>query len=100
MVEGFFSVNFSLGDKNHSLRMRTLRINNGQWVLLTMERYNNEFTLRVNSGGGDQEVTSVLGVNRWFEMDWASIMLGNRLPSHSESDFQGKQYDGFLIGGN
>ncbi|KAF4798042.1 hypothetical protein TURU_066602 [Turdus rufiventris] len=88
VVEGFFSVNFSLGDKNHSLRMRTLHINNGQWVLLTMERYNNEFTLRVNSGGGDQEVTSVLGLNRWFEMDWASIVLGNHLPSHSESDFQ------------
>lgn len=90
MTEGFFSVNFSLGDKNHSLRMSTLRINNGQWVLLTMERYNNEFTLRVNSGGGDQEVTSVLGTNRWFEMDWASIVLGNRLPDHSEGDFQGK----------
>jgi len=85
-----------LGDTNHSLRMRTLRINNGQWVLLTMERYNNEFTLRVNSGGGDQEVTSVLGTNRWFEMDWASIVLGNRLPNHSESDFQGKRYDRFL----
>uniref|UniRef100_A0A8B9VJF9 Neural-cadherin n=1 Tax=Anas zonorhyncha TaxID=75864 RepID=A0A8B9VJF9_9AVES len=87
--EGFFCVNISVGDKNHSLRMTTLRINNGQWVLLTMERYNNEFTLRVNSGGGDQEVTSVLGTNRWFEMDWASIVLGNRFPSHSESDFQG-----------
>ncbi|XP_064248017.1 neural-cadherin-like isoform X2 [Passer domesticus] len=98
VVEGFFSVNFSLGDKNHSLRMRTLRINNGQWVLLTMERYNNEFTLRVNGGGGDQEVTSVLGVNRWFEMDWASIVLGNRLPSHSESDFQGCMRDVQLDG--
>ncbi|NXK44512.1 CADN protein, partial [Chauna torquata] len=87
--EGFFCVNFSLGDKNHFLRMKTLRINNGQWVLLTMERYNNEFTLRVNSGGGDQEVTSVLGTNRWFEMDWGSVVLGNHLPSHSESDFQG-----------
>ncbi|XP_010150049.1 PREDICTED: neural-cadherin-like, partial [Eurypyga helias] len=98
VVEGFFSVNFSLGDKNHSLRMRTLRINNGQWVLLTMERYNNEFTLRVNSGGGDQEVTSVLGTDRWFEMDWASIVLGNCLPNHSESDFQGCMRDVQLNG--
>ncbi|RMC15145.1 hypothetical protein DUI87_07327 [Hirundo rustica rustica] len=98
VVEGFFSVNFSLGDKNHSLRMRTLRINNGQWVLLTMERYNNEFTLRVNSGGGDQEVTSVLGTNRWFEMDWASIVLGNHISSHSETDFQGCMRDVQLDG--
>ncbi|NXC17943.1 CADN protein, partial [Corythaeola cristata] len=98
VVEGFFSVNFSLGDKNHSLRMRTLHINNGQWVLLTMERYNNEFTLRVNSGGGDQEVTSVLGTNRWFEMDWTSIVLGNHLPNHSESDFQGCMRDVQLNG--
>ncbi|XP_010172162.2 neural-cadherin [Antrostomus carolinensis] len=98
VVEGFFSVNFSLGDKNHSLRMRTLHINNGQWVLLTMERYNNEFTLRVNSGGGDQEVTSVLGTKRWFEMDWTSIVLGNRLPNHSESNFQGCMRDVQLNG--
>ncbi|XP_042642142.1 neural-cadherin-like isoform X2 [Tyto alba] len=98
MVEGFFSVNFSLGDKNHSLTMKTQHINNGQWVLLTMERYNNEFTLRVNGGGGDQEVTSVLGTNRWFEMDWASIVLGNHLPNHSESDFQGCMRDVRLNG--
>ncbi|NXG28398.1 CADN protein, partial [Dromaius novaehollandiae] len=98
VVGGSFSVNFSLGDKNYSLRMSTLRINNGQWVLLTMERYNNEFTLRVNDGGGDQEVTSVLGTNRWFEMDWASIVLGNRLPNHSESDFQGCMRDVQLNG--
>lgn len=65
-----------------------------------MERYNNEFTLRVNSGGGDQEVTSVLGTNRWFEMDWASVVLGNRLPSHSESDFQGKWCDELSKRGN
>ncbi|KAJ7403125.1 hypothetical protein BTVI_80547 [Pitangus sulphuratus] len=98
VIEGFFSVNFSLGDKNHSLRLKTLHINNGQWVLLTMERYNNEFTLRVNSGGGDHEITSVLGTNKWFEMDWASIVLGNRLPSRSESDFQGCMRDVQLNG--
>ncbi|NXU52532.1 CADN protein, partial [Turnix velox] len=98
VIEGFFSVNFSLGDKNHSMRLKTLRINNGQWVLLTMEHYNNEFTLRVNSGGGDQEVTSVLGTNRWLEMDWADIVLGNRLPNHSESDFQGCMRDVQLNG--
>ncbi|NWX92829.1 CADN protein, partial [Nothoprocta pentlandii] len=95
---GSFSVNFSLEDKNYSLRLSTLRINNGQWVLLTMERYNNEFTLRVNDGGGDQEVTSVLGTNRWFEMEWTSIVLGNRLPNLSESDFQGCMRDVRLNG--
>ncbi|NXD06594.1 CADN protein, partial [Nothocercus nigrocapillus] len=98
VVGGSFSVNFSLEDKNYSLRMSTVRINNGQWVLLTMERYNNEFTLRVNDGGGDQEVTSVLGTNRWFEMDWTSIVLGNRLPNLSESDFQGCMRDVQLNG--
>ncbi|NXY89018.1 CADN protein, partial [Alcedo cyanopectus] len=98
VVDGFFSINFSLEDKNHSLGMRTLHINNGQWVLLTMERFGNEFTLRVNSGGGDQEVTSVLGTDRWFEMDWASIVLGNHLPNRSESDFQGCMRDVQLDG--
>lgn len=90
MVDGRFGVNFNLGDKEHSLRLNTLRINNGQWVLLTMERYNNEFTLRVNNGGGDHEVTAFVGTDKWFQMDLASVVLGNRLPNHSESDFQGR----------
>ncbi|XP_006274014.3 neural-cadherin [Alligator mississippiensis] len=98
MVDGRFGVNFNLGDKEHSLRLNTLRINNGQWVLLTMERYNNEFTLRVNNGGGDHEVTAFVGTDKWFQMDLASVVLGNRLPNHSESDFQGCLCDAQLNG--
>lgn len=90
MVDGHFGVNFNLGDKEQHLKLSTLRIDNGQWVLLTLERYYNEFTLRLNNGGGDREVTSFVGANRWFEMDLASIVLGNRFPNHSESDFQGR----------
>uniref|UniRef100_A0A8C3FEP6 Neural-cadherin n=1 Tax=Chrysemys picta bellii TaxID=8478 RepID=A0A8C3FEP6_CHRPI len=98
VVDGHFGVNFNLGDKEQHLRLSTLRIDNGQWVLLAVERYNNEFTLRVNNGGGDREVTSFMGANRWFKMDLASIVLGNHLPNHSESDFQGCMRDVQLNG--
>uniref|UniRef100_A0A8C4VM31 Neural-cadherin n=1 Tax=Gopherus evgoodei TaxID=1825980 RepID=A0A8C4VM31_9SAUR len=98
VVDGHFGVNFNLEDKEQRLRLSTLRIDNGQWVLLTMERYNNEFTLRVNNGGGDHEVTSFMGANRWFKMDLASIVLGNHVPNHSESDFQGCMRDVQLNG--
>ncbi|KAG6933677.1 Cadherin-N [Chelydra serpentina] len=98
VADGHFGVNFNLGDKEQHLRLSTLRIDNGQWVLLTMERYKNEFTLRVNNGGGDREVTSFVGANRGFEMYLASIVLGNRLPNHSESDFQGCMRDVQLNG--
>ncbi|CAM5089054.1 unnamed protein product [Eretmochelys imbricata] len=98
VVDGHFGVNFNLGDKEQHLKLSTLRIDNGQWVLLTLERYYNEFTLRVNNGGGDREVTSFVGANRWFEMDLASIVLGNRFPNHSESDFQGCMCDVRLNG--
>ncbi|XP_074841792.1 neural-cadherin-like [Carettochelys insculpta] len=98
VVDGHFGVNFSMGDKEQQLRLSSLRIDNGQWVLLTMERYNNEFTLRVNNGGGDHEVTSSVDADRWFEMDLASLVLGNHLPNHSESGFQGCMCDVQLNG--
>uniref|UniRef100_A0A8D0HKE9 Neural-cadherin n=1 Tax=Sphenodon punctatus TaxID=8508 RepID=A0A8D0HKE9_SPHPU len=98
VVDGQFSVSFSMGGKDHTLKLSTLHIDNGQWVLLTMERYNNEFTLRVNDGGGDREVTTVMGMNKQFQMDSANIILGNHFPNHSESDFQGCMRDVQLNG--
>lgn len=80
---------FSLGDKDHVLQLSSVRIDNGQWVVLSLDRYHNEFSLRINDGGGDHEVSAILEANGQFEVDLASIVLGNHLTNSPESDFQG-----------
>ncbi|XP_069477477.1 neural-cadherin-like [Ambystoma mexicanum] len=96
---GHFSVRFSTGDKERSLAMQTLYIDHGQWVLLSMERHGSTFTLRVNNGGGDREVTADLGERRSHVSVGATrVILGNSLPVHTDSDFQGCMRDVRLNG--
>ncbi|XP_053101938.1 neural-cadherin-like [Hemicordylus capensis] len=98
VINGYFGVSFNLGDKDHVLQLSTVRIDNGQWVVLALDRYHNEFFLRINDGGGDHEVSTILGTNGQFEMNLASVVLGNCLVNCSESDFQGCMRDVRLNG--
>ncbi|KAM4688915.1 neural-cadherin-like [Discoglossus pictus] len=87
--DGHFAVCFNFGDQEHLIRLSTLRIDHGQWVILSLERYDNIFTLRVDKGGGDHEITSMAGKIKLFEVDPSSVVLGNSSPQQIESDFQG-----------
>ncbi|KAJ6663946.1 hypothetical protein lerEdw1_008900 [Lerista edwardsae] len=98
IIGGRFGVRFSLGDKDHALQLSNVHIDNGQWVVLSLDRYHNEFSLRINDGGGDHEVSAILGANGQFEVDLASIVLGNHLANSPESDFQGCMQDVRLNG--
>nr|XP_060628736.1 neural-cadherin-like [Anolis sagrei ordinatus] len=98
IISGYFGVSFNLGGKDHVLQLSTVRIDNGQWTELTLERYHNEFSLRINDGGGDHEVSAILGSGGQFKINLARIVLGNRLANHSESDFQGCMRDVRLNG--
>ncbi|KAM4705531.1 neural-cadherin-like [Rhinophrynus dorsalis] len=89
VAEGHFAVRFNFGDREHIIRLPSLRIDHGQWTLLNLERYDNSFTLRINKGGGDHEVTSVMGKSKLFDVDPSAIMIGNISPQQAENDFQG-----------
>ncbi|MEE6523696.1 hypothetical protein FKM82_022710, partial [Ascaphus truei] len=89
VADGHFAVRFNFGDRENFLRLLTLRIDHGQWTLLSLERYDNAVTLRIGRGGGDREVTSVMGKSKLFEVDSSNIVLGNSLPQQAEHDFQG-----------
>ncbi|XP_043922109.1 neural-cadherin-like [Protopterus annectens] len=93
VVDGHFGVRFNLGDGEQSLRLRTVRVDNGIWVPLSMELYSNELTLRLDNGGGDREVTSTLSTHRQPAIDLSSMALGNNLPDRSQTDFQGCMRD-------
>ncbi|XP_077207979.1 neural-cadherin-like isoform X2 [Paroedura picta] len=93
VIGGHFSVSFSLEDEGHMLQLSSVRIDNGHWVALALEKYHGEFSLRINDGGGDHETSFILGQNRQLDMDLTSVVLGNRLANRTESDFQGCMRD-------
>ncbi|KAM3928305.1 neural-cadherin-like isoform 2-T2 [Leptodactylus fuscus] len=89
IVEGHFAVHFNFGERNLMMRLPDIRIDHGQWTLVSLERYDNIFTLRTERGGGLREVTSTVGKNKLFDVDPSNILLGNSLPQQTENDFQG-----------
>ncbi|KAJ1193131.1 hypothetical protein NDU88_002436 [Pleurodeles waltl] len=99
VVDGNFGVRYSFGDKEHSLVLPSLYIDHGQWVLLSMERYSSTFTLRINNGAGDREVTADMDARRSNSIIAATrVILGNSVPVHPGSDFQGCMRDVRLNG--
>eukprot|EP00079_Xenopus_tropicalis_P026645 XP_012820458.1 PREDICTED: neural-cadherin-like [Xenopus tropicalis] len=89
VVEGNFAVRFNFGEREHLITLPALRIDHGQWTSLSFERYDNSFTLMINKGGGDHELTSVMGTSRLFDVDSSSILLGTSLLQGGRNDFQG-----------
>ncbi|XP_059850094.1 neural-cadherin [Hypanus sabinus] len=98
IASGYFGIRVNLGDGEHSLRLETLRVDSGQWILADVERQDNEFTLRLNNAGGALEVTSSLGTHREILIDASSLVLGKSLHRISPNDFQGCMHDVRLNG--
>ncbi|XP_077349180.1 neural-cadherin-like [Lithobates pipiens] len=86
---GHLAVGFNFGERSHLIRLLDLRIDHGRWALLSLERYGNVFTLRIERGGGVREVTATMGKSRLFKADPSNVMLGNSFPQQAENDFQG-----------
>ncbi|MGH0160427.1 UNVERIFIED_CONTAM: hypothetical protein FKN15_039322 [Acipenser sinensis] len=97
-VDGQFGVRVNLGDGNHSLRLQASRIDNGQWVLLNLDRYDNVFMLRLDHGGGARQVSATLGNKRELVINPSSVLLGNSLFENQQNDFQGCMRDVRLNG--
>lgn len=63
----------------------------GQWVLVSLRRHDNLFTLRLEQGGGSREVQAQLGSHRKMVIDPSSVMVGNGPETANGSDFQGEK---------
>lgn len=89
IADGYLSVRSNLGDGAHSLKLKGHRVNHGQWVLVSLHRYDNIFTLRLEQGGGAREVTGVLGHKREIVVHPSSLYIGNNGTPNINGDFQG-----------
>ncbi|KAM9310460.1 neural-cadherin [Pholidichthys leucotaenia] len=89
IVEGLISVHANLGDGPHTLRLPGQRVDIGQWVLVSLSRHDNIFTLRLEQGGGSREVQACLGSRMEIVVHPASLMVGNGPNAAEKDDFQG-----------
>uniref|UniRef100_A0A3Q1BB62 Neural-cadherin-like n=1 Tax=Amphiprion ocellaris TaxID=80972 RepID=A0A3Q1BB62_AMPOC len=75
------------GDYNVTLPYR--RLDDGEWHEVELDRYGREFTLRLDGGGGRQEVTASPGQSQEIIIDPSVVMLGNSFPSGHNRSFLG-----------
>lgn len=85
----------NLGDGPHSLKLSGHRVDVGQWVLISLGRHDNTFTLRLEQGGGSREVQARLGSHREIVVHPASLTIGSRPNSGDKADFLGKSWNSF-----
>uniref|UniRef100_A0A8C2WX51 Neural-cadherin-like n=1 Tax=Cyclopterus lumpus TaxID=8103 RepID=A0A8C2WX51_CYCLU len=58
-------------------------------IVLSLDRYGREFTLRLDGGGGRREVTASPGRSQEIIIDPSVVMLGNSFPSGHNRSFLG-----------
>ncbi|XP_062848374.1 neural-cadherin [Trichomycterus rosablanca] len=98
IIEGYLSVSAHLGDGTHTLKLASQRVDHGQWVLISLQRHDNMFTLQLEQGGGSREVTGLLGNELVIVVHSSSILLGNGASHIAQGDFQGCMRDVRLNG--
>ncbi|MBN3287600.1 CADN protein, partial [Polyodon spathula] len=89
VFQGLLSVFYNLGDGDYSMKLPSYRVDNGEWNMVHLDRHDNEFTLRLNGGGGRRELSSALGTNREIVIDPGTVVVGNGFPTSHNKSFQG-----------
>ncbi|XP_040264889.1 neural-cadherin-like [Bufo bufo] len=94
VTHGMLAVSYNIGDGDFVVRLPNHRVDSGEWQEIALERMQNEFSLRVNGGGEDREITAAHGTYKEIKVDPSSIVLGSG-NLHALS-FQGKRPKGFI----
>nr|XP_057932731.1 neural-cadherin isoform X2 [Doryrhamphus excisus] len=93
ICQGLLGVVYNLGDGDYNLSIPAYRLDNGEWHEVSLDRHDNEITLRLDGGGGQREVTGSRGRSREIVIDPTVVMLGNTFPSLINNSFQGCMRD-------
>ncbi|XP_024137074.1 neural-cadherin [Oryzias melastigma] len=89
VVWGLLAVFYNLGDGDYNITLPHLRLNDGEWHQVELDRFGRELTLRLDGGGGQQEVTTAPGQSQEILVDPTVVMLGNSFPSGHNRSFLG-----------
>ncbi|CAN2389345.1 Cadherin cytoplasmic region [Pristimantis euphronides] len=77
VTHGMLAVSYNIGDGDFVVRLPNHRIDSGEWQEVTLDRMQNEFSLRVNGGGEHREITAAHGTYKEIKVDPSSIVLGS-----------------------
>ncbi|CAH2324231.1 neural-cadherin-like [Pelobates cultripes] len=89
VAEGLLKVSYNIGDGDNTVKLPDHKIDTGEWNEISMERVHNEFTLRVNGGGGHREITEGHGTYKEIKVHPSNIILGS-------NNFNKQSYQGCL----
>ncbi|XP_071199905.1 neural-cadherin-like [Salvelinus alpinus] len=89
VFQGLLAVFYNLGDRLYNLTLPFQRLDNGEWHEVELDRHGKEFTLRLDGGGGRQEVTAAPGQSQEIVIDQTVVMLGNSFPLGNNHSFLG-----------
>lgn len=90
VVQGLLAVFYNLGDGDYNITVPYRRLDDGEWHEVELDRFGREFTLRLDGGGGRQEVTASPGRSQEIIIDPSVVMLGNSFPSGHNRSFLGR----------
>ncbi|XP_073515773.1 neural-cadherin-like [Phyllobates terribilis] len=77
IIRGMLAASYNIGDGDFVVRLPDHRVDSGEWQAVTLERMQNEFTLRVDGGGEHREITAAHGTYKEIKVDPSSIILGS-----------------------
>ncbi|KAM4614092.1 neural-cadherin-like [Discoglossus pictus] len=94
VTHGLLTVFYNIGDGDFMVQLPGHRIDTGEWNRIFMERMHNEFTLRLNDGGEQREVTEAHGAYKEIRVDPRSVIIGSS--NAKKTSFQGCMKDARL----
>lgn len=94
VTQGLLAVFYNLGDGDYNISLPYHRLDDGEWHEVELDRFGREFTLRLDRGGGQLEITASPGQSQEIIIDPSVVMLGNSFPSGHNRSFFGR----FLLG--
>lgn len=90
VIQGLLVVLYNLGDGDYNITLPYLRVDDGEWHEVEMDRFGREFTLRLDRGGGRREITAAPGRSQEIIIDPSVVMIGNSFPSGHNRSFVGE----------